>query len=66
MKIEKMDRGIFHVSDKRTGFSFFACTKQWMQTLLLKRGYRKGASDGVWMLPGEIIPGENEDHPYPT
>lgn len=65
MKIEEMDRGIFHISDERTGFSFFACTKKWMQTILLKRGYHRGASE-VWMLPEEIIPGENEDRPYPT
>lgn len=66
MKIKKMNRGIFCIIDDRIGFSFFACTKRWMETVLLKRGYHKGASDDCYLMPGEIIPGENEDRPYPT
>lgn len=57
-----MGRGIFRVFDDRIDFSFFACTKRWMETVLLKRGYHKGASD-VYLMPGDIIPGENDDYP---
>lgn len=57
-----LNRGIFRISDERIGFSFFAYTRKWMEIFLLKRGYHKGAPDGFWIMPGEII----IDEEYPA
>lgn len=55
MKIERLDSGNFIVVDERIGVSFFARTKRRAEEGLLKRGYHKGASEGCWIMPGDII-----------
>lgn len=55
MKIEKLNSGNFIVADERIGGYFFTKTKRRAEEGLLKRGYRKGASDGCWIMPGDII-----------